>query len=88
LVSAADRALQAAGFTVRHIQESHGFARLIIESGELSQYSQSDEDALAERHLRVLVIQARPTRRIRKTQTTASTEKTTATTTQPKIVAW
>lgn len=34
LVPAADRALQAAGFTVRHIQESHGFARLIVESGE------------------------------------------------------
>jgi len=34
LVPAADRALQAAGFAVRHIQESHGFARLIVESDE------------------------------------------------------
>ncbi len=34
LVPAADRALEAAGFTVRHIQESHGFARLIVESGK------------------------------------------------------
>ncbi len=34
LVPAADHALQAAGFTVRHVQESHGFARLIVESGE------------------------------------------------------
>ncbi len=34
LVPAVDRALHAAGFTVRHVQESHGFARLIIESGE------------------------------------------------------
>jgi hypothetical protein len=34
LVPAADRALQAASFTMRHIQESHGFARLIVESGE------------------------------------------------------
>jgi hypothetical protein len=34
LVPAVDRALQAAGYTVRHIQKSHGFARLIIESAE------------------------------------------------------
>jgi len=34
LVPSVDRALRAAGFTVRHIQESHGFARLIVESGE------------------------------------------------------
>jgi hypothetical protein len=34
LVPAVDRALQAAGYTVRHIQESHGFARLIVESTE------------------------------------------------------
>ena len=32
LVPAVDRALQAAGLTVQHVQESHGFARLIIES--------------------------------------------------------
>ena len=32
LVPAVDRALQEAGLTVRHVQESHGFARLIIES--------------------------------------------------------
>jgi hypothetical protein len=31
LVPAVDRALQAAGYTVGHIQESHGFARLIVE---------------------------------------------------------
>ncbi|HTA12758.1 MAG TPA: nucleotidyl transferase AbiEii/AbiGii toxin family protein [Solirubrobacteraceae bacterium] len=34
LVPAADRALKAGGLTVRHIQESHGFARLIVECGE------------------------------------------------------
>lgn len=34
LLPAVDRALHAAGFTVRHIQESHGFARLIVESGQ------------------------------------------------------
>jgi len=34
LLPAVDRALQAAGFTVRHIQESHGFARLVVESGQ------------------------------------------------------
>lgn len=32
LVPAVDRALQAAGYTVCHSQESHGFARLIVES--------------------------------------------------------
>lgn len=32
LVPAVDRALQAAGFIVRHVQDSPGFARLIVES--------------------------------------------------------
>jgi hypothetical protein len=34
LVPAVDRALQDAGFIVRHVQENHGFARLIVESGD------------------------------------------------------
>ncbi len=34
LVPAVERALQAVGFTVHHIQENHGFARLIVESSE------------------------------------------------------
>jgi hypothetical protein len=34
LVPAVDRALHDAGFVVRHVQENHGFARLIVESGE------------------------------------------------------
>jgi Nucleotidyl transferase AbiEii toxin, Type IV TA system len=34
LVPAIDRALQEAGLVVRHFQESPGFARLIVESGD------------------------------------------------------
>jgi hypothetical protein len=34
LVPAVDRALHDAGFVVDHVQESHGFARLIVESGD------------------------------------------------------
>lgn len=34
LVPAVDRALEAVGFKVHHVHESHGFARMIIESGE------------------------------------------------------
>ena len=33
LLPAVDRALTEAGLTVRHVQESHGFARLIVEDG-------------------------------------------------------
>jgi hypothetical protein len=34
LVAAVDRALHDAGFVVHHVQENHGFARLIVESGD------------------------------------------------------
>jgi hypothetical protein len=34
LVPAADRALREAGLIVRHVQENHGFARMIGESGD------------------------------------------------------
>lgn len=34
LVPAVDRALHDAGLVVRHVQENHGFARLIVESGD------------------------------------------------------
>jgi len=34
LLPALDRALHDAGLVVRHVQENHGFARLIVESGD------------------------------------------------------
>jgi predicted nucleotidyltransferase component of viral defense system len=34
LVPVVDRALRDAGFVVRHVQDSHGFARLIVESND------------------------------------------------------
>lgn len=34
LVPAVDRALREAGLVVRHVQENHGFARMIVESGD------------------------------------------------------
>ncbi len=34
LVPVVDRALQAAGFTVRHVQDNPGFARLVVESAD------------------------------------------------------
>jgi hypothetical protein len=34
LAPAVDRALREAGFAVRHVQEHHGFARLVVESAD------------------------------------------------------
>jgi hypothetical protein len=34
LIPAVDRALGAAGFVVRHVQQGQGFARLVVESGD------------------------------------------------------
>ncbi len=47
LVPAVDRALQAAGLTVQHFQESPGFARLIVESAD----DRTDVDLAADARL-------------------------------------